>query len=214
MDLRPDLLFSDVPEPSEEGFIQETFINRRQELALARSLFKPDRLKDKIYAIHGPSRVGKSHLAIKLAMDMAQEHHLFYFYTSANMKGPAEWVLRTLYEKVRDQFLRVDFSKIEDEERRNHATFLMRYLGQINQVFMMPSAEIGLRQLNKEASKIKPDFRLKIPLLNLGIGLAGEKHDEEQIEQTIKLTRPDANGIHQILTFVLDMLAYATGRPF
>ncbi|MDJ0838055.1 MAG: hypothetical protein QNK37_16185 [Acidobacteriota bacterium] len=210
MTQRLDILFSDTPPAKNAEFIQRTFINRELELRRAYALFHPEDLKDQIYAVHGFSRVGKSHLAIKLAQDFSNEFQLLYFYANANMRGTARDVLRTIFVQLRD-FIFEQVSESEGEAA-DHLRFVKAYLDQINQLFLMPVARVAITRLQKEATKIKPSFRLKVPLINIGIGVdqsKGEDHSE-----TIELNKPDAEGVVDIIQFLLESTAFITGRKF
>jgi len=212
MSQRPDTLFSDIPIIGEEEFIHATFINRERELLIAKALFKPEQSKDQIYAVHGFSRVGKSHLAIKIGQDISREHNLFYFYASANLRGTAEDVLRALYDQIREAIQTLTPEPDPKTEQGEHYRFLKEYLAQVNQLFMMPVARIAVRHLQRASEKIKPGFRLKVPFLDIGIDLAGEKASGKDQEQTIELPKLDVNGIRLLLCSLLEMLAFVSGR--
>jgi len=209
MDKRPDILFADVPIIEEERFIQDTFINRGRELKAARD-FIPNHPRNEIYAIHGFSRVGKSHLAVKIAEDLSKQHNMHYFYVSANLKGNAVDVLTSLYEKIRDYF--VEMLPVEGKEKNQALDFVRAYLSQINQVFLMPTARVASRSLEKKANKLKPGFKVKIPFLGLGVGMDGETSIGTDREQTVELTRPNLDGTRTLICYLLEMLASITGR--
>ena len=214
MEQRPDILFSNVPVVGEPEFIQRTFINRERELNAAKMLFQPNRLKDQIYAIHGFSRVGKSHLAIKLALDLSSQHNMLYFYTSANMKGTAEDVLGDLYEKIRNYTVSLDPKTIKGKDRSAYLAFLKVYLNHINLLFTMPAAKISFRFLQKEAEKVKANLGAKVPFVNLSAGIAGERTKGADKEQAIELGQPNAKGIRLIICFLIEALAFISDQNF
>ncbi len=210
MDKRPDILFVDVPIIDDECFIQETFINREKEILIAQNDFRPEQPRNEIYAIHGFSRVGKSHLAVKIAEDLSRQHRMHYFYVSANLKGNAVDVLTSLYEKIRDYFH--DGVTVKGKEEQEHLDFVLDYLGRINPVFLMPSAHVAFRSLERKATKLKASFKSKIPFLGFGAGLDGETSKGTDREQTVELTRPNLDGTRVLICFLLEMLTWITGR--
>jgi len=210
MNARPDFLFANTPIPDETILIHQTFVNREQELRTAQALFRPNQLKNQIYAIHGNSRVGKSHLAIKLAQDMVAEHGIIFFYISANMRGSSIDVLEGLFELVCEYIESISWQL--DDEKSNHLRFLELYLAQIRLLFMSSNAKIAVRHLQKEAKKIKSGFSGKIPFLNFGSEVSGESARGKDEEQTIEIGRPDVRGVRLILCFLLDQLAFIAER--
>jgi len=91
-------LFDPNP-PNDEQLALDVFVDRDRELKLLARRLEPPASTDKICAVHGGSRTGKSHL---LRVLLASGHLLYdVAECNANSLGSARVVLQTLYGELR-----------------------------------------------------------------------------------------------------------------
>lgn len=94
-----DALFDQNP-PVDPALRRQLFIGREYELRLMSERI-PGSLRGRIRAIHGPSRVGKSHLALLFLHELKG---LNLFTVNAASGLAAKIILRDLYDQLRDRF--------------------------------------------------------------------------------------------------------------
>ena len=194
---RPEWLFNSIP-PNDVAYITDTFVNREKEMVIAEDYFNPRYPGKQVYAVHGFSRSGKSHLAMKFAHDISKQHNLHYFYLNANTKGGAEDVLESLFRKVRE-------AAFEKEPGNNEILeFLQAYISKIKQLFEMPVSKLSFKTISKNARKLNSKFKARIPFVDVELG--GEGGSESGEEEILELERPDIKGAREILTFLLEAL--------
>jgi len=201
---RYDILFEDRP-MNDGDFINHTFINRQNELLIAETLFSPEKPRNRIYAIHGFSRVGKSHIAMYLMEKFKKEHDMFYFYVNANTKGTAYDILVYLYD-----ILRRDIETMEPVLNSEEYEFLKEYLNEIDKIFYGFADKVALKRTSENKKKLSGSFRGRFPFLAISSGVNNENKNAR--EESIELNKVNADKLRDILCRSFELLSYITKK--
>ena len=194
-----DLLFQDVPD-SAPAFITDTFVNRGDSLAVANALFSPEQPGNQIYAIHGSSRTGKSHLAMKIVHDLKQNHHVLAFTVNANIKGAAIDILKALYEQLNLAIRQWP----ETQSKTDYLTFTQSYLNDMNKLILLGATKISMKKSLKLAEKLSASFKAKLPFLQIGVG--GEQSTGNDQEASVEFSTLDVAGLRSCICVLLELM--------
>lgn len=94
------LFFHNPPnEKSQLRLLTELFVGRSRELRKLRQRIPGDMAEDTLRLIHGQSRVGKSHLALRFLTDLRNDYHVFI--VKAASGRTARQILSDLFQQVR-----------------------------------------------------------------------------------------------------------------
>lgn len=96
----PAYLFLSTP-PTDDRFVKVLFHNREPELASAMATLSVEQLPRQLWAVHGPTRSGKSHFARRLLLEVRERGLSYSIVTvDANNKGSARAVLVSLFTQL------------------------------------------------------------------------------------------------------------------
>lgn len=201
-------LFDDRPDASDPSFIKETFVNREKELLVCTDFLGNDLFGSRLNAIFGYSRLGKSHLAMRVAQDLVAREHCLFFYGNTQLLGSAYDILSQLFNDISKKLTE---DKLATKDKRDELTFLQAYSKLFEQA-VAGIAQVQVSEINELSRGLSASFKAKIPFTGVSAGLSGNKGSKQQSQQTTTYSKPDLNGLQRIITFLLDGLAEVSGK--
>lgn len=200
-------LFADRPS-NDPAFIRDTFVNREKELLVGTKFLQSEPFDGGLYAIYGFSRVGKSHLAMRIAQEMVAQEHCLYFYCNTQLQGSAFNVLHELFCEIQKAIAQVSACAGKEDD----LAFLQSYIKLMEGLIAGMISEIQEGTLQELSENISAGFKAKIPYIGIGVSLGGNKQTKGQSNRAITYTKPDLKGLQAIITFLLDALADVSAK--
>lgn len=220
-----DALFFHNP-PSDEGLLRSLFVGREAELGILHARL-PGTMPGTIRAIHGESRVGKSHLALRFLADL---HSVHVIAVGAASGKRARLILRDLYAELRTRLYDV-YDRAEADSQtlgwidpntrqpvpadRAHDGAVKAYQdlhAAIARIEQMDDLLEGLATSRETASTEGDESSAGVNVLPHGIGVSGgAKTSHSQGDKLVHI-RPDEDGMSTIIAQLCQALYLTTGK--
>jgi len=198
--------------PNEKDFILNTFINREKEIAIGKNYFSFEAPLNQIYAVHGFSRVGKSHIAMYLAEKFAVQYVMEYFYINSNTKETAFSMLCKLLDEIWKSVKSINNNDLKDSDREECLAFLISYLSDINKNLYSPAEKTSFKTSIQKSKNLSPKLVAKIPYFDLGFEVGGAIEKKTTIEESKEYAEPDLKRLHRYISICLPVLNHITSK--
>lgn len=190
--------------PTRDDEVIRLFHNREAELDLALDRLRTLPDADKILAIHGMPRSGKSHFALRLLLRL-KEAGLPYsvLRCNANSRGRARALLEELFFKALKYI--DDAKEGAPAEQAPHFDEYREYLARFESVVGRDSAEFTLERTNTSASQSDAGAKLLLPPFELH-ALSRSEAREAQLDRVLQKSLSERE-LAELLRYAFDLLA-------
>ncbi len=230
--------FFDHNPPEDKHLLRKIFIGRKDEIEEMQDCI-PGTYSGRIRAVHGPSRVGKSHLALYFLHGL-EEVNLFV--VNAGSSETTWVVLQDLYDQLREQIEAVA-KKVEDElarDRRADLSTLLRYVdpetrsplpagvtdGGVSSYQILKAAVLLVDEIDQlitgehtseerssqDADEEAVGVNLEIAHAPLKVGVTGGRKQTQTTGFRTVRTRPDEMRLARLVRRLSEDLYAVTGR--
>lgn len=200
----PQYLFDHNP-PQDEHFAREVFHDREGELEFGINLLSSATTFSKIYAVHGMTRCGKSHLVHRMLADVREKALPFQvFSVNANSRGTARAVLDELFFVLRDAINSFERSAVPDGWVDTLETAVV-YLEEVEPLIAEESSEIALGRTKQTMSGLLGGLKLAPPPFGLTAG--GKLELREGLEEKWTRRAPSDRNLVELLNYECHLLS-------
>ena len=201
------LPFSAMP-PSTDQLVRELFVDREEQLKFAKRTLTGGTF-DKIGAVHGKTRAGKSHLVDRLLLDVDQTYAVFK--VNANNRGSVRAVLLQFWTQLHHAVSVVAETEVVDGATGIHEVG-RAYLGEVDPLIGGEIDELTLTNTAAAILKLGGAIKLTPPGLSAEVTLSAETTESHTLAETTKrITPTDAQLVRELL-YACDVLSHVVGK--
>ncbi len=188
--------------------LRRLFVNRKTEIEMLKErVLKPKHTLDLVFAVHGVSRVGKSHLAFRALLD-TKRWNIIEVYAAEGRR--ARWVLQDIHNELRECIIDVKEPVVLEPEGVSSQGLLrdtktsMAFLGDFTAADRAETKTIKIKE--------GTEFSFGVKVISQIFGLNVQDKTTAGTEQEIKIPRLDDYQLVKYLAMLAEMLATVTGK--